>query len=275
MPAESVVAGQMLTRSSRRRESSPAGIWLARGWLLIGALACAASPVAAQGAPADTGYSAAFACPESLPDSAARVEAVRRFVVWAQRAHPEWTLEEFLAYRMELLVSHHCVAASDPATRAREEPERPPELYRCRRDTGEGYFSARAKAGCTAVNPLPGWVEVAVRTTMVLYLWPPSVAPGAGWIEVQTMRLLPARREVEGVPYDRVDATVRLYCGQMKTQLRATTYRLAGREVRRVTPHSEALREIEPGSLAAELYELVCEGQEQIPRRALGETLAG
>lgn len=31
-----------------------------------------------------------------------------RFVTWAQASHPDWSVEEMVAYRMDLLESHGC-----------------------------------------------------------------------------------------------------------------------------------------------------------------------
>lgn len=78
----------------------------------LGLVFCLAMPAVthAQTARPDTGYSTSFECPESLPNKAARDEAVRKFIVWAQAAHPEWTIEEFVDYRMKLLVAHKCTA---------------------------------------------------------------------------------------------------------------------------------------------------------------------
>jgi hypothetical protein len=64
----------------------------------------------AQTAVPDTGYSKSFRCPESMPTKAARDEAALDFVTWAQQAHPEWTITQFVTYRMSLLQQHHCTA---------------------------------------------------------------------------------------------------------------------------------------------------------------------
>jgi hypothetical protein len=81
-----------------------------QGCLGIALCVAMAATAQAQAARPDTGYSKSFECPESLPNKAARDEAVRNFIAWARAAHPDWTLEEFVDYRMRLLVTHKCTA---------------------------------------------------------------------------------------------------------------------------------------------------------------------
>lgn len=76
----------------------------------IALLALGAGHANAQTAVPDTGYSMSFQCPESLPTKEAREEAVSKFIAWAQAAHPDWTIEQFVDYRMKLLVAHKCTA---------------------------------------------------------------------------------------------------------------------------------------------------------------------
>jgi len=76
----------------------------------IALLVLGAGHADAQAAVPDTGYSKSFQCPESLPSKEAREEAVLKFITWAQQAHPEWTIKEFVDYRMKLLVAHKCTA---------------------------------------------------------------------------------------------------------------------------------------------------------------------
>ena len=62
----------------------------------------------AQDVVADTGYSRSFECPESLWTRWGRDRADMRFTTWAQSTHPDWSIEEMVAYRMDLLESHGC-----------------------------------------------------------------------------------------------------------------------------------------------------------------------
>ena len=78
-----------------------------------------------QAAVPDTGYSKSFQCPESLPSKEAREEAVLKFMTWAQQAHSEWTIKEFVDYRMKLLVAHKCTA---PLEKIRENAGGTPSL---------------------------------------------------------------------------------------------------------------------------------------------------
>jgi len=49
-----------------------------------------------------------FACPESLPTEQVRLVALGRFLGWVKQHHPDWTVEQTVRLRVQLLQSHHC-----------------------------------------------------------------------------------------------------------------------------------------------------------------------
>ncbi len=76
--------------------------------LALAFLLVSAAVAGAQDPHPDTGYSRSFECPESLWTSWGRDRADMRYVTWAQETHPDWSIDQLLAYRMDLLRSHGC-----------------------------------------------------------------------------------------------------------------------------------------------------------------------
>ena len=49
-----------------------------------------------------------FVCPESIPDSAARQEAIRQFILQVSDAWPNASVDDTIAFRVALLKKHKC-----------------------------------------------------------------------------------------------------------------------------------------------------------------------
>ena len=49
-----------------------------------------------------------FVCPESIPDSAARQEAIRQFILQVRDAWPSASVDDTIAFRVALLNKHKC-----------------------------------------------------------------------------------------------------------------------------------------------------------------------
>lgn len=75
-------------------------------------LLLAAVGAAAAGPPLSTAQQNAlartFVCPEKLPDDAARLQAVTRFMDDYAAMRPTATVNDRLAFRSRLLAKHHC-----------------------------------------------------------------------------------------------------------------------------------------------------------------------
>jgi hypothetical protein len=59
----------------------------------------------------DTEFAAAFRCPETLANDAERNQANDQFSAWLHNHHPNWSLQQVLQFRAELLSEHHCQTA--------------------------------------------------------------------------------------------------------------------------------------------------------------------
>jgi len=46
-------------------------------------------------------------CPEHLPNDEARQAAAKSFLLWIQKHHPDWTINQVIDLRVRLLTSHH------------------------------------------------------------------------------------------------------------------------------------------------------------------------
>lgn len=55
----------------------------------------------------DTQFDAQFRCPESLPDTEQQ-QAVKDYLLWVGKAHPDWTVQKVLETRYRLLQTHQC-----------------------------------------------------------------------------------------------------------------------------------------------------------------------
>lgn len=98
-----------------------------RTLLLSGVLALAPLAAFAQSAPldpatpmtpppalaTDPGYADQFRCPESFPDEDSRLAATERYLAWANRAHPDWRVDDTMNYRTTLLRANNCHATLD------------------------------------------------------------------------------------------------------------------------------------------------------------------
>jgi hypothetical protein len=61
----------------------------------------------------DPGYAEQFRCPESFPDEDSRLAATERYLAWANRAHPDWRVDDTMNYRTTLLRANNCQATLD------------------------------------------------------------------------------------------------------------------------------------------------------------------
>lgn len=56
----------------------------------------------------DSQFDSQFRCPESLPSTQARDQAVRQYVDWVRQNHGNWTVTQLVTFRFQLLEKHHC-----------------------------------------------------------------------------------------------------------------------------------------------------------------------
>ena len=49
-----------------------------------------------------------FVCPESIPDSAARQETIKQFILQVRDAWPDASVDDTIAFRVALLNKHKC-----------------------------------------------------------------------------------------------------------------------------------------------------------------------
>lgn len=67
----------------------------------------ASDPLAAS----DAQFAAAFRCPETLADDAERNRANEQFSAWIHAHHANWSMQQILQFRAELLSTHSCQTA--------------------------------------------------------------------------------------------------------------------------------------------------------------------
>ncbi len=56
----------------------------------------------------DQEFDAQFVCPEAMTNNEDRQAAVHATILWAQAQHKDWTVDQFVAYRVALLERHKC-----------------------------------------------------------------------------------------------------------------------------------------------------------------------
>ena len=54
-----------------------------------------------------------FRCPETLPSLEEKTREMERFLTWTQTRHPNWTVEQIVAFRMAVLEHHECTRTPD------------------------------------------------------------------------------------------------------------------------------------------------------------------
>lgn len=57
---------------------------------------------------ADTKFSKNFQCPEFLKNDNERGIELKKYLNFALKNHPDWQVEDFSAYRVDLLKEHNC-----------------------------------------------------------------------------------------------------------------------------------------------------------------------
>ena len=56
----------------------------------------------------DEEFTEYFKCPESYTTEEERLAAVQECVEWAQKNHPDWTVRQFITFRIKLLEKKGC-----------------------------------------------------------------------------------------------------------------------------------------------------------------------
>jgi hypothetical protein len=64
-----------------------------------------------------------FICPEDLPSSAARDDAIRQFTRDVATAWPDITIEQMITFRVAVLERHHCIKALEAIRRHTQEKD--------------------------------------------------------------------------------------------------------------------------------------------------------
>ncbi|MDD2699612.1 MAG: hypothetical protein PHH36_00105 [Sideroxydans sp.] len=78
----------------------------------------------------DSDFSKTFLCPEDLPTDQAREDALRNFLSWVRQQHPNFTAQEAMQLRFQLLEEHHCgetlatIQSSSPAENSTVDADR-------------------------------------------------------------------------------------------------------------------------------------------------------
>ena len=225
----------------------------------IALLVLGAGHANAQAAVPDAGYSKSFQCPESLPTKEAREEAVLKFIAWAQQAHPEWTVEEFVEYRTQLLVDHHCDATLAIIKRNSVAPVPNSVRYRCPDKAGRAFFTNRLTEACVPVPLTAGWTNFVENSEFLLDIQMSTVVREAGGVLIWTHYYLAEPLGTsDGWEYDEMIARSTFYCGKRQTKLLEGTYRLRGQVVHTATQAEAYLEEVEPGTLSEDLYLQLC-----------------
>jgi hypothetical protein len=202
-----------------------------------------------------------FQCPESLPSDAAREEAVKSYVDWVTKNHPDWTISQIAASRVALLEAHHCERTL-AYMRAEARKSNSPASVRqaCIRPNGTRYFTAAGGGNCAPVPIESGWVNFQLSQDYIVDVLPDRIVREADGVKLWTQFFLAAPSDSSDARwrYDHLKSVTKYFCKTKQMLLIQGTYSLRGTVTYERLSNEAVTEEIEPGTVSEELYDYVC-----------------
>jgi hypothetical protein len=228
-------------------------------YLLVGFLFCCIA-AQAQVPLSDAAFSKSFRCPEDLPTDQARQDAIYNFLAWVQQRYPGLTIAKIAEIRTRFLEEHHCekTLANIRSSAVISDKKSPRNL--CTADDGKRYFSNEPAQNCIPVPLEHGWKSFRSGPAFVMDILPSKVVRERDGTKVWAQFFL-----AEAVPsddgkwsYDHVKSVTKFFCGTKQQLLIQGTYSLNGRRIYERSSTESVMEEIEPDTLAEDLYHYAC-----------------
>lgn len=223
--------------------------------VFISAIATATTSAASQNYPKN------FKCPESLPTDEAKQEALNDFLLWAQKQHKDWTLEQIIKLRVDLLNKYQCnQTLSNIKSSELETKIESPVRNLCTMPNGKKYFTNQQGKSCTPVPLEAGWINFSTSPSFIVDIMPDKMVKEDDGTKVWTQFFLAESVESDDGKwkYDQVKNISKFFCKKKQTLLIQGTYSQRGSRVYERSSRESMIEEIEPGTINESLYEFVC-----------------
>jgi hypothetical protein len=221
---------------------------------------CCEGTAYAQDPLSDAAFSQSFRCPESLPTDQARMDEALRFLFWAKQRHPDLTVSKIAELRVKFLEEHHCDKAlknlSAPSALEKNNSTR----NLCIANDGSRYFSAEPASHCTPVPLDRGWVNFHSEANILMDIMPAKIVKERDGTKIWAQFFIaqPVPSDDGKWSYDYVKSITKFFCGKKQQLLIQGTYSLNGRRVYERSSAESIVEEIEPGTLAEDVYRYAC-----------------
>lgn len=207
----------------------------------------------------DAAFSKMFRCPESLSSDDARKNAINDFLTWAGQRYPNLTIEKVVKLRTRLLDEHHCEKTIANIESSSAQANGPPRNL-CIGDDKRRYFSDQTGSNCTSVPLNRGWVNFHSEPKVIVDIMPSKIVRERDGTKIWAQFFLaePVDSNDGRWRYDYVKSVTKYYCGTKQQLLIQGIYSLNGKPTYERTSTESIVEEIEPGTLAEDIYEYAC-----------------